>query len=181
MAGLEGFSILSRRRALKLLLGAGGVAAAGAGGLFALRGNAPEVKGLKQLTAQEYRTMKAVAEAVVPEGGTFQFGADDLDLARAFDGFLDGEPPWNVSDLKSALFLMEFGPVFFERRLVTFSHLSLEERIAHFNAWMQADSELRRVVSTAFRRFVLIVFYDTPPTWKPIGYPGPSLNPGAAQ
>jgi hypothetical protein len=180
MAALEGFSILSRRRVLKVLLGAGGAVAAGAGGLFALRGSAPAVDGLSILTAHEFRTLKALAQAVIPQGGAFAFGADDVDLARAFDGFLATEPPWNQGDLKSALFLLEFGPVFFERRFVTFSHLSLEERAKHFSAWMNSDTELRRVVATAFRRFLLLVFYDTPQTWPPIGYPGPSLTAGAA-
>lgn len=166
---MAGFSILSRRKVLKLGLGAGGALVMGGGGLFALRGSAPAVDGLRILTAHEHRTMKALTEVVVP-------GAAQLELARTFDGFLADEPPWNVDDLKRALFLLELGPVFFDLRLTTFSNLSLPDREAHFRSWAVSGTELRRVVASAFRRFLLLVFYDQPSSWAGIGYEGPLIK-----
>lgn len=164
---------MSRRRLLKLGLGAGGALLMGGGGLLALRGSAPFVDGLRILTAHEYRTMARLAEVVVPGGG-------GLDFARTFDGFLADEPPWNIDDLKRALFLLEFGPVVFDRRLTTFSNLAPAERLAHFRAWAVAPTELRRVVANAFRRFLLLVFYDQPAQWAQIGYEGPLIKPAGA-
>ncbi|MBS1152992.1 MAG: D-cysteine desulfhydrase [Myxococcaceae bacterium] len=174
MSGLDGLSIVSRRRMLKLGLGAGGLLLMGGGGLFALRGSAPGVAGLRILTGHEYRTLSRLAEVVVP-------GSLPLDLARAFDHFLADEPPWNIADLKRALFLIEFGPIVFDHRLTTFSNLAPDERLAHFKGWQVASLELRRVVSNAFRRFLLLVFYDQPSSWAQIGYDGPLIRPAEAK
>ncbi len=173
LGALDGFSILSRRRLLKAALGAGGALAMGGGGLLALRGGAASVDGLRTLSVHEFRTLSRLAEVVVPGGAA-------ADLARAFDGYLADEPPWNVGDLKNALFLLEFGPVFFDHGLTTFSNLEPAARLAHFNGWPVADSELRRVVATAFRRFLFLVFYDSPDAWPRIGYDGPLIRPAEA-
>src|SRR4051812_7282241 len=113
MNALSGFSILSRRRLLKLGLGAGGAVLAGGTGLWALRGGAPAIEGLRILTAQEHRTLASLAEVAIP-------GSASAGLAKLFDGFLADEPEWNVTDLKRALLLLEFGPLLFDRRLATF-------------------------------------------------------------
>lgn len=142
----------------------------GGGGLWALRGNAPPVTGLRILTDHQYRTFSSLAAVAIPD-------PNSIDLARAFDGYLADEPPWNVADLGRALFLLEFGPVFFDRRLTTFSNLDPATRLAHFESWSVSGTELRRVVATAFRRFMMLVYYDTPAGWAQIGYDGPLIRP----
>lgn len=145
------------------------------GGL-ALRGRAAHVAGLRCLTDHEFRTLTSLTRALFPPGGAFRFGADDAGLERAFDQFLAGEPEWNRADLKRALFLLEYGPVIFERRLRTFSRLPEAERLAHFQRWSESDTLVRRQVALAFRKFLTLVFYDRPGTWAAIGYPGPLLG-----
>lgn len=168
-----GFSVLSRRKLLAGSLGAGAFLLMGGGGLVALRGRAASVSGLRVLSAHQYRTLTALATAAFPAGGAFPVGLGDLDLARAFDEFLSGEPEWNRSDLKKAIFLLEYGPVIYERRFTTFSNLPEAERLAHFERWGESDSLLRRQVSLAFRKFMTLVFYDRPEVWPHIGYEGP--------
>jgi len=171
------FGSLSRRRFLKYGLSAAAfVTMGGVGSMLALRGRAPDVDGLRVLTAHEYRTLARLAEAIFPAGGAFPLGAADLDLARAFDAFLADEPPWNVEDLRRALVLLEFGPVVFERRLATFSHLDADERLAHFTRWTVADSVLRRQAAAALRTFLVTRFYDRPEAWAHVGYEGPLVN-----
>ena len=170
------FSFLSRRSLLKVSLGAGALLVMGGGGLAALRGRAARVPGLACLSDHEYRTLAALAQALFPRGGAFELGADDLDMARGFDTFLHDEPAWNQGDLKRALFLMEIGPVIFEGRLRTFSNLTPDERVAHFEAWTLSDMQLRRQVALAFRRFLSLAFYDQPKVWEHIGYEGPLVN-----
>lgn len=141
----------------------------GGGGLLALRGRAPRVAGLLALTAHEYRTLNALADALYPG----QAADASVDLARAFDDFLADEPEWNRTDLRRALFLLEFGPVFFDGRLTTFSNSTADQRVAHFKAWAQSDSLTRRQVTVAFRRFLALAYYDRPAAWDEIGYDGP--------
>ncbi|HEY6098175.1 MAG TPA: hypothetical protein VIW03_02015 [Anaeromyxobacter sp.] len=172
----EGFSILTRRRFLRLSLAAGGFLLMGGAGLLALRGRAQRVAGLRALTHHEYRTLSQLARALFPEGGAFPVSASDVDLARAFDAFLADEPDWNRKDLERALLLLELGPIVFEGRLRTFSRLSPEERLAHFERWAEGGL-LRRQVATAFRKFLTLVFYDTPAVWPHIGYDGPLVGP----
>jgi len=178
---MSGFSVLSRRRILGAGLTAGGMVLMSGLGLWRLRGAAPGVAGLRILSPHEYRTLTQLAWALFPAGGAFPQGAADADLARLFDGFLADEPEWNQGDLKKALLLLEYGPVLFERRLTTFSHLSEEERLAHFHAWRESSSDLRRQVSTAFHRFLCTVFYDRPEVWPALGYDGPLVTPEPAQ
>jgi hypothetical protein len=170
------FAFLSRRRLLAAGLGTAAVVAAGTAGLRALRGSAPDVAGLSVLSAQEYRTLASIARAQLPRGGPFDLGAADFDLPRAFDGFLAHEPEHNVRDLQRALLLVEYGPVLFGRRLATFSNLSDAEQATHWDEWRLSDSALRRQVALAFRKFLSMVFYDTPAVWPHIGYPGPVIG-----
>ena len=150
----------------------GAVLMGGGFGLWRLRGTAPGVAGLKTLSAHEHRTMKALAATIVPRGGPFELGADDFDLARAFDNFLADEPPENISDLKRALLLVEYGPVLFERRWITFSNLDSAGQLQHWEGWGQSQNMVRRQVSIAFRKFVGLVFYDHTRVWPSVGYDG---------
>lgn len=168
------FTFVSRRTFLKIGLGAGGLVLAGGGGLLALRGSAPEVKGLKVLSNQAYRTLANLARTDLPEGGPFPPGADDVHLARAFDAYLADEPANNVKDLGHALTLVELGPILFGDHLATFSHLSPADRLTYFRGWATSDLLLKRQASVAFRKFFGLVFYDKPVVWPHIGYPGPS-------
>jgi len=172
----DGFAILSRRRLLGGSLAAGGLLLMGGAELWALRGRAAHIGGLRCLTDYEYRTLSALTRALFPPGSAFALGAQDLELERAFDAFLADEPEWNRTDLKRALFLLEYGPVLFERRLKTFSNLGPDERLAHFQRWAESRSLIRRQVALAFRKFLSLVFYDQPIAWPAIGYDGPLLG-----
>lgn len=165
---LEGFSVLSRRRWLRVCLGIAGAAAAGGGGLVAMRGGAPAVEGLRVLSAHEHKTLTALVSALFPDDGPFP--STSAELPRAFDGFLEGEDEDRRADLKRALLLLEYGPVVFERRPHTFSNLPVAERLAHFERWTTSDSLVRRQVALAFRKFLCVVFYDRPELWPSIGY-----------
>ena len=173
---MGGRSIFSRRRFLGLALGGGSaVLMGGVAGLAWLRGRAPAAAGLRCLTDHQYRTLSQLALALFPPEGGFSLGAEGMDLARSFDAFLADEPEWNRSDLGKGLFLLEYGPVIFERRLVTFSHLPAAERLAHFERW-NGGGLVRRQLALALRRFLTLVFYDRPEVWPHIGYDGPLVR-----
>jgi hypothetical protein len=181
MGALDGLEPVSRRRFLRGALAVGGLFLATAGGgLVALRGYAPSVDGLVCLSDHEYRTLRRLALALFPPGGAFAIGADRIDLARAFDAFLADEPEHNVRDLRRALTWLELGPVLYERRAATFSQLSEADRLAHFESWAASHDPLRRQVALALRKFMNLVFYDTPEVWSSIGYDGPLFRKAGA-
>ena len=165
--------LLTRRRLLKGTIGVAATLAGTASGLVALRGWAPPVAGLRCLSRFEYRTVALLATALFPDGGAFAIGASKLDLAKRFDDWLADEPDEIQSELKAALLLFEYGPVIFERRLVTFSHLDANARLAHFESWATSDTLVRRKVALGLRKFLSLVFYDEPEVWPSIGYAGP--------
>ncbi len=170
------FAALSRRRLLRLALGAGGVIASGVGGVLALRGTAQSVEGLRCLSNHEYRTFSALAVAAFPEGEVFPKGAGTLDLARAFDAYLADEPEWAQSEAKAALALLELGCLAGGPRFATFSHLTPGERLAVLDAWSASSSEVRRQVALGFKKFLALVYYDQPSVWPELAYEGPLIR-----
>lgn len=176
-SGSGPFAFLSRRRLLRAGLGCGGALLAGAGGAwYWALGGAPAVEGLERLSAHHHRTLRQLTRVMFPATAYPGLDLDALDLPGAFDAFLAGEPEQNVSDLRSALTLLELGPVVFDHRATTFSRLPVEEAEATFRDWMTGDDLLRRQASLAFRKFMNLVFHDRPEVWPRIGYPGPSLG-----
>lgn len=174
-----GFTFLSRRRLLKLGVAALAVPVSGLGGLAVLRGGAPDVPALAALDDHTFRTLLNLARTHLPPGAGFASGKDPAQLAMAFDRYLADEPAGRVSDLRTALRLLEFGPLLFDRRLTTFSNLPATDQLVHWQAWMQSDLLLRRQIALAFRKFMGLVFFDDPAVWPHLGYPGPrpSTNP----
>lgn len=173
------FAFLSRRRFLKLGLGAGtALLASGAGAWSWLRGGAPDVLGLSVLEPYEHRTLVAIVEVLFPPGSFDGVDVRALELPRLFDTFLEGEPAQNVSDLRDGLTFLELGPLLYERRAVRFSSLPQREREAHFVSWMTSDDLVRRKVARAFRSFFDLVLYDHETIWPFLGYPGPAMAAG---
>ncbi|MCB9592571.1 MAG: hypothetical protein H6719_07555 [Sandaracinaceae bacterium] len=169
----EGFAVIRRRRFLKWGLGAGGaILGAGAAGYGSLIGLAPSAGPLRILSDREHRTLRNLVTTIC---GPIAM-RERHDVADAFDGWLADEPANIVSDLQGALLWMELGPALYDHRWESFSGLDQAAREAHFRSWMESDDLVRRQVATAFRKFVNLVFHDTPSTWARIHYPGPATG-----
>ncbi len=166
---------VTRRRFLVLSGGAAALSLGAVGGVGWLRGTAPEVVGLKVLSAQQYRTMAAIARTHIPRGGAFPPGAEDFDLARMFDGYLADQPTADQREAGLAINLVEFGPVLFDHRAVTFSNLSADEQLTHWSAWGTAQMQTRREIFWSFSRFLGLTFYDQEAVWPHLAYAGPSF------
>ncbi len=184
VSGSQGpFSFVTRRRVLGLGLGGVALTLGGFGALNWLRGSAPSVPGLRCLSPHAFQTLQHMARTHLPAGGVFAMDADSAALAQAFDTYLADEPPEHQEEIARALDLVEFGPLLFDHRWVTFSHLEPDAQLQHWLAWAQSDTQLRRQIWWGFARFFGLVFYDQPQVWAAIGYGGPSLarlqHPGA--
>jgi hypothetical protein len=166
---------LSRRAFVRLGLGAGVLGASAGLGLWWLRGTAPEVQGLGVLSAAQYRTLAALSQVHLPPCPSIAISGVDLDLARLFDTYLFDQPPADQSEAQLALQLVEYGPLLFDHRLVTFSNLSADQQLAHWTGWSRSSNATRREIYWSFARFFGLAFYDQERVWPAIGYPGPSL------
>ncbi len=160
------------------LITTGALATGGASACLWLRGCAPEVAGLRVLDAHHYATLERLVDTLFSPGASFGVDVAALDLPRAFDGYLADEPEDVVSDLKSALILLEVGPVIDGRSAQPFSRMSREGREAFFRAWMGGDDLTKRKITVALRKFFNLSLYDRPEMWRHIGYPGPALGGG---
>ena len=139
---------------------------------FSLFGLAPNAGPLAVLSDREHRTVRNVTTAILGQDAL----RSRLAIANAFDAFLADEPANVVSDLKTALTFIELGPLLYERRWAIFSDLSQTDREVHYRSWMESDDLTRRMVATAFRKFVNLVYYDNPSAWPRIHYPGPATG-----
>jgi hypothetical protein len=149
---------------------------AGAAGALWVRGDVPDVRGLRGLSAAEYRTFRNLVTATFPPGGPFPIDPGDDRIARAFDDYVADEPDEKATETGRALLLVELAPLVWDSRRTTFSRLSAEERENYWASWPTADRLLKRQVSLGFRKFMNMLFYDHPDIWPKIGYGGPSLK-----
>lgn len=164
---------VTRRRFLEL--SAAGSAALGLSGLLpsgcATYPSPPS--GLKVLNGKEYSVLKALAARLIPRGGAFPAGAEDVDVARLLDDFMAGEDEENQKQFKTALALFEHGPLFFSFTPGRFTDLSDEGKDDYIRGWATSRLGLRRTIYTAFKKATFMTFYAQSTAWPVIGYDGP--------
>lgn len=168
------FARFTRRRVLKAgLFSIGAIVASGAGALLWLRGCAAHVRGLRAIDAHQYLTLERLVEVLFTPDAGCGMDVAAFDLPRAFDTYLADEPDEVASELRSALLLLEAGPVLDRHGATPFSRLPLAERAAFFEGWMCGEDLTRRKITVALRKFFNLSLYDRPEMWPHIGYPGP--------
>ena len=117
-----------------------------------------------------------MVRATFPASGPIPVDAVQLGLAQAFDNYVADLPAAVRRELKLALTLVEVAPLIWDGHGTTFSRMSDEERAKYWATWPLSDRLEQRQVSLGFRKFVNMLFYDSPEVWEHIGYRGPSLQ-----
>ncbi len=132
------------------------------------------VPALKFLTPEQYTTLEAVCDTMIPPGGAFAPGARDLGLAARVDAYLPKFDPAVAQGIRGALVFVEQQAPALAGKAAPFSGLTEEERAAVCNAMLRAGGMPTSIllamkwVSTSF-------FYTMDATWKFTGYDGPML------
>lgn len=129
---------------------------------------------LKFLTPEQYATLDAISDTMIPQGGAFAPGARDLGLAARVDAYLPKFDPAVAQGIRGALVFVEQQAPALAGKAAPFSALSEDDRAAVCNAMLRAGGMPTRIllamkwVSTSF-------FYTMDATWKFTGYDGPML------
>ncbi len=135
---------------------------------------AAEVPPLKFLTPEQYVTLEAVTDTMIPRGGAFELGARDVGLAARIDSHLPKLDPAVAQGFRGALVFVEQQAPSLAGKSAPFAGLSEEDRMAVCNAMLQAPG-LPASILLAMKFFSLRYFYTLDVTWQYTGYDGPML------
>ena len=130
-------------------------------------------KPLKVLSAQDYRILDAVADTIIPRGGSFELGARDVDLPLRVDRYLSGsDPELTAGVLGSLQFIEHQAPAGLTGGEKPFSSLPLNSRTAILQA-LPAGDDLAVQIYAGLKGLCAFLFYTDDASWAPIGYDGP--------
>jgi len=106
------------------------------------------------------RILRAVIAAIRPRGHGFDQPIDD-DVLRQVVRFLPYLPGPLRIGLPAGLYLVEYGPPLFARRLRRFSAMTPDEGQRYLAAWEHAGG-LRSALFVGLRALVFLAFYQHP-------------------
>lgn len=129
---------------------------------------------LKFLSPQEYATLDAIGDTLIPQGGAFELGAREAGLSRRVDHYLTTMDPAVATGFRGALAFVEQQAPQLAGNTAPFSALSDADRAAVFTAMLQAGG-LPAGVFLATKFVCVSHFYTIDETWKFTGYDGPML------
>ena len=184
----EGPPSPSRRSLLKRGFLGGALLAAGGAGFLALRTGKrvpPPPDGLRVFSEREFAVLDALAHRLVvllPGWPT----VEEVGVARAVDRIAERVEPSAQAELKQLLGLFDnaLAGFVFGGWTEPFTALDAAAQDRVLVEWRDSRVALRRTGYNALRTLVLAGYYQSPLTWKPIGYPGPDqdfLQPDAAE
>ena len=165
-------ALLTRRRLLKLGLGAGVVVVVGAvgGGLgwdvLKAEGAGP---GLKVLSDRERRVVEAVADAYFPPGNDLGVAAADLDHVPVVDAYVAGLYAREQRGMRALLRGLDRWPQL-SFGGGAFSSLPLSGRVDVLNAFDASSITERRLLGTLIRTVCCMGVFEAPTMLAAIGH-----------
>ncbi len=154
-----------RRQLLKLGLGVGGagvVATTGLGwAIFSLR---PPASGRAVLSDEDAAFVGAMAEAFFPPNNALGVDTNALDIVSKVDAHLAALLPRERRGAQAVLAAIDWWPRLSLSSTGRFASLSLEDRIAMFDAFDNSSREERRAIPSLLRLMVGIHVFAAPST-----------------
>lgn len=167
----------TRRTLLKRGLLGGALLAAGGAGFLAFRPSKrlpPPADGLLVFSPREYAILDALAHRFVGKVPGWPT-VEEVGVARAVDRIVERVEPSAQAELKQLLGLFEnaLAGFLFGGWTAPFTALDDVAQDRVLEEWRDSRVALRRTGYDALRTLVLAGYYQSPLTWKPLGYPGP--------
>jgi choline dehydrogenase-like flavoprotein len=164
-------ALLSRRRLLKLGLGAGLAVAGGVGAAaWGLLRQRPAAAGRFVLSDDEIAVVNAVAEAYFPRENPFGVSAFDVDVAGVVDRYVFGLLSRERRGIRALLRGLDAWPVVSATSTSTFSQLDVEGRIAVLRAFDASSILERRLLGTLYRQLVGMAMLEDERLLRAIGH-----------
>jgi len=167
----------SRRSLLKRGLVGSVLLAAGGAGFLALRPGKRvplPAGGLKVFSEREYGVLDALARRFI---GTLPGwpSVDEVGVAQAVDRIAQRAEPSVQAELKQLLGLFDnaLAGFLFGGRTEPFTGLDPLAQDRVLEEWRDSSVAIPRTGYNALRTLVLAGYFQSPLTWKPIGYAGP--------
>jgi len=166
-----------RRSLLRRGLIGGALLAAGGAGLLAFRPGrrmpAPP-GGLRVFSEHEAAVLDALAHRLVGALPGWP-GVEEVGVVPVVDGIAARTEPSVQAELKQLLGLFDnaLAGFLFGGRLRPFTRLDPADQDRVLAEWRDSRIALRRTGYNALRTLVLAGYYQSPLTWRPMGYPGP--------
>lgn len=127
---------------------------------------------LKFLDAREAAVMQRLLEVMLPTQGTPLLPLAQVPVLQTLDAaLLATMAPHILAGLKGGIGYFNDGPqASFGKRFVD---LSDEQAIRFCDSWANAAEEPKRALSMGLKKLLALSYFANPPTWGPLGYPGP--------
>ncbi|MBN2225566.1 MAG: gluconate 2-dehydrogenase subunit 3 family protein [Deltaproteobacteria bacterium] len=159
-----------RRTFLKLLASFTVTACTGLAGCS----HAPGIpSGLTFLDEQTYPVIKAFANRILPPGGAFPQGADDIDVVDYFDTVVAAQPPEIQKDMRSGILLLEYRALFFRLSFKRFTEMPADLQDKYLKSWETSSVALFRGIFWGYKKICCLGFFSNEKIRPHIGYDGP--------
>lgn len=137
--------------------------------------NNDKTKALLALSPDIYKILVSVSDTYIPQGGAFDLGAIDIDLAQRIDFYLAKNDPAVAQGVSGALQFIEYKSAEIMGEKGFFSTLSLTKRTQIIQTLSEA-SGMGVQIYAALRGLCMFFFYTDEKSWQPIGYQGPLVK-----
>src|SRR5262245_36188343 len=138
-------------------------------GVSTSRRPAPDAISSRVLSSAELRTLRALADALVPRGGPFALGADDVGTAERIGDYLARLTPATRQQIRLLVRAWDAGPLA-SRHLRPFHRLSPEARAAWLDACETSRLPWRRAPLLLLKTLCLTAFCADPRVEEALGY-----------
>lgn len=125
------------------------------------------------LNATQLRILSGICERMTDTGDPEMPKFQDTKAMATIEATLALIDPDVRSQFGSLLYLFEWGPLIFARRIAKFTELPAEAQDDYIRGWALSGWDLRRIGFQALKNIAMLGYYSQDETWKGIGYRGP--------
>lgn len=124
----------------------------------------------KNLSRGECRILTAVATTLMPRGGAFEIGAEDIDYLSFVDRYIDEQDRVTRFGLKYLIHQWNILPLLYFKHPRRFCSLTAEQKTRFLRQVSENPKFLVRSNALLFKMILGMVLYEDPRVEKELGY-----------